>query len=73
MRLEDLKTFDEIKLTKENIRHKLRFAAGDVKMETNGLVSDSKQLAKKSLFQLGAGYATNLLQNRIIRFLRNRK
>ena len=73
MRLEDLKTFDEIKLTKENIRHKLRFAAGDVKMETNGLVSDSKQLAKKSLFQLGAGYATSLLQNRIIRFFRNRK
>lgn len=73
MRLEDLKTFDEIKLTKENIRHKLRFASGDIKMERDGLFSDSKILAKSSLLQLGAGYATSLLQKRIIRFFRNRK
>lgn len=73
MRLDSLKTFDEIKLTKENIRHKLRFAAGDIKMEKDGLLSDSKYLAKQSLIQLGAGYAINMLKDRIIRFFRNRK
>lgn len=73
MRLESIKTFNEIKLTKENIRHKLRFAAGDIKMETNGLVGDTKNLAKSSLLQLGAGFATNFLQKRIIRFFINRK
>lgn len=73
MRLENLKTFEEIKLTKENIRHKIRFASGDIKMETNGLVGDTKNLAKSSFLQLGAGYATSFLQNRIIRFIRNKR
>ena len=73
MGLESLKTFNEIKLTKENIRHKLRFASGDIKMETNGLVSDTKNLAKSSFLQLGAGYVTSFLQNRIMRFFANRR
>ena len=73
MGLESLKTFNEIKLTKENIRHKLRFASGDIKMETNGLVSDTKNLAKSSFLQLGAGYLTSFLQNRIMRFFTNRR
>ncbi len=73
MGLESLKTFNEIKLTKENIRHKLRFASGDIKMETNGLVSDTKNLVKSNFLQLGAGYATSFLQNRIMRFFINRR
>ena len=73
MRLESLKTFNEIKLTKINIRHKRRFAAGDIKMETNGIVGDARQLVRTNFLQVGISYASGFLQKQVFRFIRNRR
>ncbi len=68
MRPDSLKTFNEIKLTRQNYRHKLRFASDDIKLEANGLVSDSKQIARDGLLKLGAGYLSSIIQKRLIRY-----
>ena len=73
MRLDSLKTFNEIKLSKINLRHKRRFTAGDIKMETNGIVGDAKQMVRTNFMQLGVSYASGFLQKQIFRFIRNRK
>ena len=73
MQLDSLKTFDEIKLTRANIRHKLRFAAGDIKMESRGLVSDTKDIAKINIMQFGAGYLSKIVQKQIYRLFRKKR
>lgn len=73
MQLDSLKTFDEIKLTRANIRHKLRFTAGDIKLESRGLVSDTKDIAKINIMQFGAGYLSRIVQKQIYRLFRKKR
>lgn len=68
MQLDSLKTFNEIKLSRQNYRHKLRFAADDIKLEAKGIVSDSKQIARNGLMKLGARYLSSFIQKRLIRY-----
>lgn len=68
MQLDSLKTYSEIKLSRQNCRHKLRFASDKIKLEANGFVSDSKYIAKNGLLKFGAGYLSRIIQKKLIRY-----
>ena len=67
MQLDSLKTYSEIKLSKQNYRHKLRFASDKIKLEANGFVTDTKHIARNGLLKFGAGYLSRIIQKRLIR------
>jgi hypothetical protein len=68
MQLDSLKTLNEIKLSKQNYRHKLRFASDSIKLEANGFVSDSKHIVSNGLLKLGTGYLARIIQKKLIHY-----
>ncbi|MDY0104750.1 MAG: hypothetical protein RBS07_17585 [Lentimicrobium sp.] len=68
MQLNSIKTLNEIKLSKQNYRHKLRFASDKIKLEANGVVSDSKHIASIGLLKFGTGYLSGIIQKKLIHY-----